>query len=129
METRNALNYNGDIIGTVSFPEGTEESMWQNALASYAQPPTSIQIIVENKIKNYKSVCEDLMLSLKAANTLAGITTAESAEFLILTQYVVMALHEGMLPTAIYLAEQITPQGFLTQERKDSFIVEMKSKL
>ena len=39
METRNILNYNGDVVGQLSLPIGTAEEVWQEKLAPYAAPP------------------------------------------------------------------------------------------
>lgn len=39
METRDILNYLGEVIGTMEKPEGTSETEWEAALACYSQPP------------------------------------------------------------------------------------------
>lgn len=36
METRNILDVNGNIVGTVSLPDGTSEAQWAVVLAAYS---------------------------------------------------------------------------------------------
>lgn len=129
METRDILNYSGNKVGELSFPDDTSEEIWANALAPYAMPPISAEDMVISKIKNYKAACDDLLYNWKAANTLAGITLQQSADLLLLAQNVILALSQGMLPTAIYFAQQIEPAGFLTQDLKNQFIADLQAKL
>jgi hypothetical protein len=42
MESRNILNYLGDIIGVLELPSGTSEETWQKKLAVYALPPQKV---------------------------------------------------------------------------------------
>lgn len=131
METRNIVNNQGQIIGQMSLPENTSEEVWQQKISAIINPPQSPspQEIVVRKINSYKKECEQLMDTFKAGNTLEGITVAQSAELFAVAHLVIIALREGALPTAIYLAEQIVPAGFLTQEKKDLWISKMKEKL
>jgi len=131
MESRNILNHLGQIVGQMNLPIGTSEEVWQARLAPFAVAPQSpsAQEIVVRKICNYKKECEQLIDLFKADNTLQGITLAESAQLFQTVQFVLLALREGALPTAIYMAEQIEPIGFLTLERKNNWIAQMKDKL
>jgi hypothetical protein len=131
METRNILNHLGQVIGQLQLPVGTSEQEWQRRLSPFAEAPaapTPHQQVI-TKIAAYKKECEQLMDYFKADNTLSGITAAQSAELFTNLMVVICALREGALPTAIYLAEQIPPFGFLTQEKKDEWLAEMRSKL
>lgn len=38
METRNVLDYQGNVVGTISFPEGTSEEIWAQRLTDAATP-------------------------------------------------------------------------------------------
>lgn len=39
METRNVLDWQGNVIGTMSLPIGTAESVWSERLAKFATAP------------------------------------------------------------------------------------------
>lgn len=41
METRNILNYLGDVIGQLELPDGTSEEIWAEKLAVYAVAPAT----------------------------------------------------------------------------------------
>jgi len=40
MGTRNILNKDGQVVGTITLPDGTSESDWAKVLSSYAESPT-----------------------------------------------------------------------------------------
>lgn len=42
MEKRDILDYQGQKLGEMEFPEGTSESCWQKALAPYCNPPEDV---------------------------------------------------------------------------------------
>jgi hypothetical protein len=39
METRDILNYLGEVVGTLELPDNTSEEVWAEKLALYAAPP------------------------------------------------------------------------------------------
>lgn len=127
METRNILDYQGNIIGQLSLPDGTDERIWSNALSSYAQPPTPIKTIIINKLSDYEKLSSDLVNSLKADNTLAGISVAQSAQMFDDFGDVLQMLREGAFPTAIYRLQQKSPSGFVTQDMIDSWIAKIQA--
>lgn len=129
MATRNILNYQGTVIGQLTLDDDASEVDWANALAAYAQPPTPIQVIVVEKIKDYKKTAADLIDSFKADNTLAGITVAQSAEMFDNYGDVLAMLREGALPTAIYRLQQKSPAGFVSQDMIDSWVAKIKAAL
>lgn len=129
MQTRDILNYLGTKIGELTLDDGTSESKWAICLSAYAQPPTPVKILVENKIKQYSYVSDELVASLKADNTLAGITTEQSAQMFDSFGDVLQMLREGAFPTAIYRLSQKTPSGFVTQPMIDGWIKMIQDKL
>jgi hypothetical protein len=127
METRDILNYQGNVIGQLTLPDETSDRDWSNALAAYSQPPTPIKVIVENKIKDYKKSAIDLIDAFKADNTLAGISVAQSAQMFDDFGDVLTMLREGALPTALYRLSQKSPSGFVTQDIINSWIAQIKA--
>jgi len=121
-ETRNLINYLGDVVGTITLPDGTTESQWANILAAYAQTPASTRTIIMEKLKDYKRKAIDLLDGMKADNTLAGINVVQSNAMFVEYQDVLCMIREGAFPTAIYALQQKTPSGFVTQERLDAWI-------
>lgn len=129
METRDILNYLGQKIGELSLPDDSSETDWANALAAYSQPPKPIKDIIVDRLKDYKKSAAQLVDELKADNTLAGITVAQSAEMFDNFGDVLAMLREGAFPTAIYRLQQKSPQGFVTQPMIDSWIKQIQSYL
>lgn len=66
METRNVLNQSAQVIGLLSLPVGTIESVWTEKLAQYAQ---SISNIIENLLNT-------LNLNASAQTTTSSATPA-----------------------------------------------------
>lgn len=128
-ETRNLINYLGDVVGTITLPDGTTESQWANILAAYAQQPASTRTIIMEKLKDYKRKAIDLLDGMKADNTLAGINVVQSAAMFEEYQPILTAMREGAFPTAIYMLQQKTPSGFVTQEMLDNWIALLRANL
>lgn len=128
-ETRDILDFEGNVIGELTLPSNTSETEWGRLLSSYSQPPITLKEVIVNKFKDYKKSAAQLVDELKADNTLAGITLAQSAEMFDNYGDVLAMLREGAFPTAIYRLQQKVPQGYVSQEMIDSWIVKIKSYL
>jgi hypothetical protein len=63
------------------------------------------------------------------ANTLAGITAAQSSQMF--TDYgdVLHCIREGAWPTALYKLSEKQPEGFVTQEMINSWVTLIQDKL
>jgi hypothetical protein len=129
MTTRNILNYQGTIIGQLSLPDSTTEQQWSSALATYAAPPISIKEIIIDKLKDYTQASDALVSSLKADNTLAGISLAQSAQMFDDFGDILQMLREGAFPTAIYRLQQKSPSGFVTQDMINNWISKIQAAL
>ena len=69
MESRNIVDFNGDIIGQLELPEGTSEQSWADHLAPYAiNPAVSASTYTMFNIKQRKEFCETLLEEFKARN-------------------------------------------------------------
>lgn len=122
MATRNIVNYQGSVIGQLTLPDSTSDSQWNTILAAYALPPTSLQDLIAKKISQYEQTAGELLNKIKAQNTLAGITPAQSAQMFSDYSTLLLALREGAFPTAIYMLQNATPSGFVTQDMLNSWI-------
>lgn len=129
MATKNILDYQGNIIGQLTLEDDATEIDWSNALSSYAEPPKSLKLVIVGKLKDYKKASADLIDELKADNTLAGITVAQSAKMFDDFADVLLMLREGAFPTALYRLSQKQPIGFVSQEMLDSWIAKIKAAL
>lgn len=129
METRNIHDYLGNVIGQLTLADDTSERDWSLALAAYAQPPKAIKDIIVDKIVGYKEAAKALIDNLKADNTLAGITAAQSAQMFADYGDILLMLREGAFPSAIYALQQKSPVGFVTQQMQDSWIAQIKASL
>lgn len=129
METRDILDYLGNVVGRLTLPEDTPEENWTAATQIYSQPPPSLGDRVSYKIESYEAMAPGIIRSIKTANTLAGITPAQSAQVMRDYGDVVQMIREGMLPTALYALKQKSPSGFITQEMLDSWIMQIQALL
>lgn len=127
MATRDILDYNGNIIGSLTLDDDSSELEWSNALQPYAQPPKKINEIVFDAIRDYQKMSSSLLAEIYTANRLAGLTTAQSDKLFDLYGDVILRIREGAFPTALYRLSQKTPQDFVTQELLDSWISKLKS--
>jgi hypothetical protein len=78
MATRNILDYQGNVIGTMTLPDSTTDSQWALILAPYAITPTQVQAnAISMSISVRKAYCDDLMDRFKKQNILAGINGSQ----------------------------------------------------
>lgn len=54
METRNILDWQGNVIGVMSLPNWTSEAVWQSKLAPYAKPPETAQEAITRRIAEFE---------------------------------------------------------------------------
>lgn len=79
METRNILNSQNQIVGTLTLPDGTAEEIWQEKLSAFAissqeQAARNISI----SIKERKQYAEDLLERFKKKNISEGINALQA---------------------------------------------------
>jgi hypothetical protein len=131
MVTRNIINHNGIVIGQLSLPDTTPESVWTETLAAYATVPQVLGMsdFIRNRINFLRSIAPALMVELYVTNTLAGITTAQSDQMFDDYEDVLTRLREGAWPTALYRLQQKVPSGFVTQQLIDAWISLIKAQL
>lgn len=129
MEKRDIFNYAHVKIGELELPDGTSEEVWALRLSIFSQPPSStpITVLVQNKIKQYRAVSNDLLSELYAENTLAGITVDQSDSLFDSFADVILRVQQGAFPTALYRLSQKTPQGFVTQQLLDAWTAKIRN--
>lgn len=122
METRNILDLNGNVIGTVSYPEGTAESVWAAALSAYAVPPEpSPETRARCAILCAMEFGMGLIADFGARNVVAGLNEAEVAGIAAKLSSVQALLMSGSLKTAKLAIAAVTPDAYITQAVKDEF--------
>lgn len=129
MATRDAVDKNGNVIGTVELPDDASEADWAIALLAYNPPVKTTQQIVYDKITQYERTAPALLREIKTSNTLSGITVAQSAQMFSDFQSALSAIREGAFPTAIYILQNATPSGFVTQPMINDMIARISAKL
>jgi hypothetical protein len=72
----NILDANGNIIGTLEVPDGTDPTVVSEMLALYAYVPTAMSSvqIVSNSISQAMQFGQGLIIQFAAQNVLSGIT-------------------------------------------------------
>lgn len=84
--------------------------------------PVSMSVYVNSRIKQFQDKAPALLRDMYTANTLAGITTAQSDAMFDEYGDVLARIREGAWPTAVYRLQQKQPSGFTTQAMIDSWI-------
>lgn len=76
METRDALNHLGEVIGEISLPIDMDESVWAEKLLhyTYITPTPTFSDIVDASLLNSVIFGAELIQAFKKANVMAGIT-------------------------------------------------------
>lgn len=127
--TRDILDFNGNVIGQLTLPDNTPDSVFDMALSSYAQPPPTPLEMVTDRIALYQSLSEGAIREMLAANTLQGITLAQSYQAMQQYGVILQMVRFGMFPTAIFALQSSAPSGFITQPMLDSWVVLLQSML
>lgn len=112
-ETRDILNYQGNIIGQLTLPSDTTEDQWSTALASYAQAPITPADNISNIILAARAFGVTLMAQFAAENVLMGLTEDQMDQCLTLLTPVLVAFNAGSLKIAIKRMNTIVPDGII----------------
>lgn len=72
METRNVLDWQGNVVGELTLPSGTPENVWAAKLAHYAKPPPSQQEqlaeMLSRKVSKSREIADDIIERFKKTN-------------------------------------------------------------
>lgn len=121
MESRNALDTNGSIIGTVELPSGTSEDIWSERLALYTVPP--IVPPTPDPLAAYKVEAQaaidfgnSIIVEFGASNSAANLSTSQVGSIASKLMNVQLLLQGGALSSAIQAINAITPDDYLTSD-------------
>jgi hypothetical protein len=82
METRNILNYQGQVIGEMQKANGTSEEAWAAALAPYAAAPLSQQqllsAVLDRTVSQGRAAAEKIIETIKKDNLASFIEQGKS---------------------------------------------------
>lgn len=88
-------------------------------------PPAHQQVdlakMIRDRIYYFQSQASALLTDMYVANTLAGISSAQSDAMFDDYSDVLLRIREGAWPTALYRLNQKQPQGFVTQAIIDNW--------
>lgn len=73
MESRPILNSLGEELGTLQFPEGTPEEVWQKALGAYIVPEVSIDDRINAAIERAVDKGKEIFNRIRLENIKLGI--------------------------------------------------------
>lgn len=82
MITNNILDYQGNVLGTIEFPDDTSQTVIDEALAIYATTPAVISEsqTIQQAIQAAIIFGQQIMVQYSAQNVAAGITQAGQTE-------------------------------------------------
>lgn len=112
-ETRDILDYQGNVIGQLTLPADTNDDQWAIALASYSQAPTSPSTNISNIILAARAFGVTLMSQFAAENVLMGLTEDQMDQCLATLTPVLVAFNAGSLKIAIRRMNAIVPDGII----------------
>lgn len=61
METRNILDWQGNVLGVMSLPNFTPEPVWEAKLAPYAKPPETAPEAIERRVAEFEKKTKDFI--------------------------------------------------------------------
>ena len=117
-------------IGAIPFVEGADiGDIWDGE--KFVKPIKHVDIaqVINNRLESFQNKAPEMLRELYVANTLAGITTAQSDQMFDDFQDVLQRIREGAWPTAVFRLQQKTPQGFVTQELINTWIAKIQAYL
>lgn len=123
-ETRNVLDANDNVIGTLTLPDNTPEDVWTRKLAEfkYTNPTMTTEEKVQAIMEAAMEFGKQLMKEFAAENVLLGITQAGMTNTVRKRlSEVTNALLTGSLYDAIYEVRQIPPE-----HKDDTFITDAR---
>jgi hypothetical protein len=102
---------------------------WAYTNGVFSAPPPDIPKLINRKLESYQLVAPILLRDLYTANTLAGLTVAQSDQMFDDFADVLIRIREGAFPTALYRLAQKQPIGAVTQPMIDSWTAKVKAYL
>lgn len=126
---RDILNYLGEVVGQLELPDDTPEEVWAEKLSSYAQPPTSVEVLTIQSVLDAMDFGKLIIAEFGARNVLAGATPEQMLLCAQKLQAVQALLLAGAVTPALYLMELIEPDALISEEIKQEFIAKLKSYL
>ena len=132
METRDILNWRGDVVGHMSLPEGTAEEVWAYRLAPYAVAPAptpALAEVVKGRILSAMDFGKDLIATYGTQNVLAGRTSSDIRTLILKLQTLQLLLMSGSLYSALAELQNIQPDSLVTQQDLDTFASRIRAYL
>jgi len=102
-----------------NFLHGTSYPIDQ--IPSDPSPVVDMAALIDRKIQGYQDVAPKLLRELYVANTLAGISAAQSDQMFDDYADVLLRIREGAFPTALRRLQYKRPSGFVTQTLIDAW--------
>lgn len=84
---------------------------------------------ISDRIKYYQSVAPDVIVDLYATNTLNGMTREQSDQMFDEMDDVLTRIKEGAFPTAIYRLQNKTPNGIVTQDMINNWLLKIQERM
>jgi len=118
METRD-ITVNDQVVGSLSFPDGTSEDVWAAALAAYT--PSAAADRISKRILAAMDVGKQMIADYGALNVLAGYDSTQIATIATALAPLQALLLSGSLKTALAWLEAFTPTDLITQDTINVF--------
>lgn len=123
MTTRDILDYQGNVTGELTLSDDTTEDQWAAALAQYALPPANAA--APDPLAGQLSKMafgRTLIATFSAQNSALNYPVAVVESLLVALGPIKNALETGSLDTAIYLLNNLTPDGvYITVAKVTAF--------
>jgi|GEM_PF-5565870 len=128
LESREVVDSEGNVIGSLSVPPGLNDESWEYLLSHYSESTASpsVNTIISGKIKSAELFGKELIREIATDNVLAGATIDEIRQMISDHNNIILMLLSGSLYTAISAIQEITPTEILTQQRIDQYIGKIK---
>jgi len=127
METRNVLDKDGAIIGSMSMPDGTSEADWTAALTRYsASAPGTPALSAQQALVEAGHA---ILLNFAARNVFEGLSADVIGTAVAQLVPIQVLLVSGNLSAALTLVQALTPGPVLTSQLIASFETQISNYL
>lgn len=127
MAKRDILDYSGQVVGELELPDDTPDSVWEKKLASYITIPLSQTERYAAKLAKQKDLAPMVMASIRLYMIENVVSLADAADIYHQLAPELLAVQNGVFEIAIYMLQQHTPSGAVTQEFLDACVAAIRS--
>lgn len=120
--TRNILDKDGNIIGTLTLDDSTPEDVWTARLADYLGPPAPPEPTPEQLAKQAMDFGMDIIAQIGAESEVNSLTTDQMVQLIQLGGPIQLMLMTGAIGTALITMQNTDFTGILPADLVQKYV-------